>query len=189
MSVPRFLFLATGRPGGRRDAAAASDFLWRLVAGNNRLLGRSPGTYESEALCRESVTRLIANLARASPGQAPLSRPGHWSWALTLRTVEAPPLALAVSARCYERQRESRFSLENFLAAAPIAVVASTVAVRPRSRLLVRTDLVLPVIPSQGQPRTTPYGKQASPGPVAAGSGLAHLSCEPALGRPRPAKD
>lgn len=163
MSVPRFLFLATRRADERRDARACSDFLWRLVAGNNRLLGRSPGTYDREDLCREAVSRLVTDLAQAAPGQAPLSRPGNWSWQLALRFVDHPPLVLAVSARSYERQRESRFSLENFLAAVPIAAVAATVAVRPRTRQLLRTDLTLPPVVIQGQELARDGGRAIRP--------------------------
>lgn len=164
MAGPRFLFLATagGAPGTR--GAPPAEFLWRLVAGNNHVLGRSPSMYRELADCRAAITRLVEGISRAVPAPSPASRPGRWSWELVL-PVEVTggdpggasnPAAvtgtlLAVSARRYERQRECRYSLENFVAAVPVAVVVDKVAVRPRARLLLRSDLaVLPaVIPAQ----------------------------------------
>lgn len=128
MAVARFLFLGTAGPAVRaaRATRPVQDVLWRLVAGNNRVLGRAAAPLDSLAACRDAV----ALLARELPdlGAVPdLARPaGRWAWQL----VRADGVVAAVSGRCYEREREMWTSLAQFLTAAPEAVVTASVALR-----------------------------------------------------------
>lgn len=131
---PRFLFLATPADDGPSTTVS-----WRLLTGNNHVLGRSPVAHPDIELCRAAVDDLRHRLTGATTGLSPDSRPGRWGW----QVVHGDDV-LAVSSRQYERQRESRYNLELFLAAVPVAEISRTVAVRPRNRQLHRTDLRLP---------------------------------------------
>jgi len=73
---------------------------------------------------------------QAVSNTGPTSRTGGWTWQLSLafEDGEADGQVAAVSARGYERQRECRHSLDNFLIAVPAADVVSRVAVRARTR-------------------------------------------------------
>lgn len=132
MPQPRFLFLATSPTG------SAASVAWRLVAGNNHCLGRGPAPFDDAADCREAVDQLRERADAASAGLSPDSRPGRWGWQVT-HVGEV----LAVSSRVYERQREARYSLTQFLAAVPVAAVVDTVTMRPTSRELRRRTLPL----------------------------------------------
>lgn len=128
MPQPRFLFLATSSAGLHAPSVA-----WRLVAGNNHALGRSAVAFDAMTDCRAAVDQLRERADVASVGLSPDSRPGRWGWQVThLGQV------LAVSSRVYERQREARYSLTQFLAAVPVATVVDTVALRPVPRELRR---------------------------------------------------
>lgn len=157
MSLARFLFLAMASPGGGA-ARAGVEFHWRLVGGNNHVLGRCPAAYRELELCQEAVARLVAGVDALSATVGPANRPGGWTWQLTgpgpVADVDAGVAAevdsiddhvLAMSARSYERQRECRVSLDNFVAAAPAAVVVDKVTVRPRTREVTR---LRPLVPS-----------------------------------------
>ena len=132
MSQARFLFLST-QLGGAEQVA------WRLVAGNNHDLGRSPVPLSDATAARLAVVGLREALPHLVSGHAPDSRPGRWGWQLKHEGE-----VLAVSSRWYERQRESRYSLQQFLAAVPVAALSEHVAVRPRSREVRRNDLRIP---------------------------------------------
>lgn len=131
MPVPRYLLLGTPGPAVRAAGAVrpVQDVLWRLVAGNNRALGRAARPLETVELCREAVAALARELPdlRAVPD---LARPaGRWAWQL----VRPDGVVAAVSGRAYERERDMWASLAQFVAAAPEAVVSATVAVRRQS--------------------------------------------------------
>lgn len=128
MAVPRFLFVGTPGPAVRavRATQPVQDVLWRLVAGNNRVLGRAAAPLDSLDACRDAVAGLARELPdlRAVPD---LARPaGRWAWQL----VRADGVVAAVSGRSYEREREMWASLAQFLTAAPEAVVSAGVALR-----------------------------------------------------------
>ena len=156
MSLPRFLFLAMASPGPPA-AKAGAEFHWRLVGGNNHVLGRCPVAYRELELCHDALTRLVAGIDDLCTAVGPANRPGGWTWQLSGPgpgdgsglDVAAETLAddhvLAVSARSYERQRECRVSLENFLAAAPAAAIVGKVTVRARTREVTR---LRPLVPS-----------------------------------------
>ena len=136
MSLPRFLFFArtpgSGRPRPDGSLPAGTTFLWRLVAGNNRLLGRSAGTYDDHPACREAVSLLIEVVDDLVVTAAPGSGPGSWSWRLVLPSPDRA--VLVASAQSYERQRESRYSIDNFRACVPLAVVSDALVVRRGSQ-------------------------------------------------------
>ena len=148
MSLPRFLFFArtpgSGRPRPDGSLPVGTTFLWRLVAGNNRLLGRSAGTYDDHQTCREAVRLLIEVVDGLVVTVAPGSGPGSWSWRLVLPGPDRG--VLVASAQSYERQRESRYSIENFRACVPLAVVSDALVVRRGSQPSPRpfTDLAIP---------------------------------------------
>lgn len=133
MPAPRYLFLSTAGPAVRAAGAVrpVQDVLWRLVAGNNRPLGRAAGPLETVDLCRAAVLALARDLPdlRAVPD---LARPaGRWAWQL----VRPDGVVAAVSGRSYERERDMWASLAQFVAAAPEAVVTAGVALRRQSLL------------------------------------------------------
>ena len=169
MSLPRFLFFArtpgAGRPRPDGSLPVGTTFLWRLVAGNNRLLGRSAGTYDDHQTCREAVSLLIEVVDGLVVTVAPGSGPGNWSWRLVLPSPDRA--VLVASAQSYERQRESRYSIENFRACVPLAVVSDALVVRRGSQprpLLSTRPYSNTTIPSQARgPERKPAPSRFSP--------------------------
>lgn len=157
MSEPRFLFLASSGEAGAGSVRPGAVYLWRLVAGNNRVLGCSPVTYPDDEASRAAVEAVLRDLERAVPEPSAASRPGRWRWQLVVpdqrsgeqrsgeqgsgeqRAGEDPAghegHLLAVAARSFERQRTSRENLAQFLRAAPVATVSTALVVRPRPRV------------------------------------------------------
>ena len=138
MPAARFLFgwistaeLAESRsslPSGTGPDLGPTAVAWRLVAGNNHGLGRGPRSYLNLAACHAAIERLRCEVAGAE--LLTTQTPGitaAWGW-----RVQLDGQALAVSSRTYQRQRESRYSLEQFLAAVPLAVPSSTVVIISR---------------------------------------------------------
>lgn len=154
MSLPRFLFSAVstmpasasdGRevPRASRPRAAGPllTYSWRLVAGNNHLLGRGPVGLPTVEACRDAVAALLAWVDEAVITPAADSRPGQWRWQLVRHVGDGDRDVLAVSARHYPRQRESRYNAEQFRAAVPRALVSDVVTVRAPSRVIGRIEL------------------------------------------------
>jgi len=130
VSAARFIFVGMSVPvAGRGGPPAVVDVLWRLVAGNNHVLGRAPAPCADLASCRAQVEALVAALPTAQSVRSPQSRPGLWGWRLTDDDGDL----LAVSSRHYERMRDCDHSLRQFVAAGQVATVSDAVAVRPRS--------------------------------------------------------
>lgn len=158
MQLPRFLFMGSAVPAAPRrsgagryhqDPPGGTEYLWRLVAGNNRQLGRSPGTYTDLAECRAGVDRLVEALPQLVPVLAPGSSAGAWAWHLVLPGVEGERSVLAVSSRSFERQRENRYSIESFREAARVAVVSDSVVLRSRPRPAARFAVETALVPCQ----------------------------------------
>ena len=142
MADPRFLLLelpVTVTSAGLRAGVAGTRTAWRLVAGNNHVLGRVPEPLEDLEACRAALARLRAGVDRLTTGDRPGSRPGRWGWELRLGAD-----VVAVSSRWYERQREALRSVEAFLDAVPVAGTSERIAVRPILRQLRRPDLLVP---------------------------------------------
>lgn len=155
MPAARFLFGWTSSaelaesfshlPCGTDQGLAPTAVAWRLVAGNNHGLGRGPRSYVDLAACHAAIERLRSELADAEliTTQAP-GTSAAWGWRVQLAGEN-----VAVSSRTYQRQRESRYSLEQFLAAVPLAEPSVTAIARPRHRVVRRADRLL-----SGPPRT-----------------------------------
>lgn len=126
MSSPRFLLSAT------TGASSTRTYWWRLLAGNNHLLGRCPAGSHSEGACWDSVARLLAKVDEGTLLPAAESLPGRWGWQLVLE-LNGEREVLAISGRHYARQRESKHNAELFLAAVPSAVLEEVVVMRARS--------------------------------------------------------
>jgi hypothetical protein len=97
---------------------------WRLVSGNNRELGRSAVYLWGSDACLEAIDSLTRALHRAQPRLSLSPDSGLWGWVLSL---DGEPVAM--SGRGYYREREARYSLDQFLVAAPAADVSP--GVRP----------------------------------------------------------
>lgn len=124
MGEPRFLLLAvSGSAGG-----AATGVGWRLVGPNNRELGRAPAPAASLEACSGQIARLVADLDHVEGSLTRGAQGLGWGW--LLRHADEP---LARSGRRFHRERECRYSLEQFLHAVPAAIVRrpSSVAALP----------------------------------------------------------
>ena len=91
---------------------------WRLVSGNNRLLGRSAEVFDDIDLARAAAERFQAALPLAEPIVGRVASPARWVWSLLLGGG-----VCAVSGRGYEMERVALHSLDLFLAGAATAPV------------------------------------------------------------------
>lgn len=105
----------SGWSGSAARGGTGTRIAWRLLAANSRELGRSFASFATEDRCLAAIRALVAGLDStvSSVGQA--GGIGRWGWRLTLEGA-----VVAVSGRSYERQRECRYNLEQFLLAAPL---------------------------------------------------------------------
>jgi hypothetical protein len=113
VSQPRFQLI----PGARLAAANGSAGVgWRLLGSNNRELGRSANAYTDaeSALIAIGRTRLLAPEGEAHIVHDPST--GLWAWHLDDDGAMA-----ATSGRGFRHERECRYNLEQFRAAAPTA--------------------------------------------------------------------
>lgn len=153
MGHPRFLFVSD------LDVRRSSAFVWpgsqalsrvgwvawRLLAANNRELGRGYGVHRDHPACRRAILQLQRDIDRVDAvPRADTS--GRWIWQASVRG-----LVVAVSARPYLREREAWSNLSQFVNAVPIAPV--TEAVRPLTRRSGRGYATPPMPePHGGQP-------------------------------------
>jgi hypothetical protein len=113
-------------PFAVRDRRDGPWFSWRLLSGNNREIGRGASAYETELGCLAAITRsqvraqLCASLVSARPT-------GQWWWQLELDGER-----IAVAGRVYQRQRECRYNLGQFLLALPAARIPLPSGTNPR---------------------------------------------------------
>lgn len=129
MAQPRFQLVHLSRrsPGLRSDsseargdlALASGDprFVWRLLGGNNRELGRSVGIYELAEECERAITDMKRRFPDDLDPRITFD-PGHrgWRWRISIDRR-----AIAESSRAFSRQRECRYNLEQFLVILPRA--------------------------------------------------------------------
>ena len=104
MGGARFVFISDGRmtagggsgggngSGASGAAGATADgtddrVWWRLVAANNRVLGRSIGSDRSEAACRQGAAELSVRVDDAVTALTTDER-GRWTWSVALDSVE-----------------------------------------------------------------------------------------------------
>lgn len=130
----RFVFLsdsyARPRPGSLQTAAsappppdvAATLFGWRLVAANNRALGRGPYTFAGLDACRDDAWRVHDSADRAVPALAFNAQLATWSWQVS---VDGRPVGVGVHS--YVRRAECHRGLVQFLAVLPTAKPADGV--------------------------------------------------------------
>jgi hypothetical protein len=118
----RFIFSRVwlGTPTAVPDQETLTPARWRLVSGNNRLLGRSAEVFDDIDLARAAAERLQAALPLADPIVVRLTSPARWVWSLVLDGG-----VCAVSGRGYEMERVALHSLDLFLAGAALAPVGA----------------------------------------------------------------
>lgn len=129
---PRFLLLTiVGVPGvgSEGESLGAQGIGWRLLGPNNRELGRSARVLGSLDDCREQFRLLHDGIGDAVTSCERGSLGLGWWWRLT---VKGAPIARA--GRLFQRERECQYSVTQFVAAVPVAVVKwpSSVEALPR---------------------------------------------------------
>lgn len=95
-------------PNGRGTASIG----WRIVAANNRPLGRSAARFSSLTECVAAVHLLRTEVARAIGAVSLDPARGHWLWTLTLDQQ-----MVAASVHDYERRIECVRALAQFIQA------------------------------------------------------------------------
>lgn len=111
MAVARFRILQHRSDGTAADAPVS----WRLLATNNRDLGRAANTYPDPAACRAAVLRLqqqAADLRSAIVRAGPSS----WRWQITEGRA-----VVAVSSRDYQRRIQAEQAATIVLTLIPAA--------------------------------------------------------------------
>jgi hypothetical protein len=113
---PRFVFLSNAL----RDGLGEDRYGWRLVAANNRPLGRGIRVDGSLAECRAAAYRIHHEVAAAASTASIEVTGGQWQWSLALDLE-------AVGMRPYFRRVECVRGLAQFVAAAVAADPAAGV--------------------------------------------------------------
>ncbi len=110
----RFIYISDGdkesawRTGNRAPRRVG----WRLIAANNRALGRSWVAFDSFEACVQAASLLRERLDEVTSSVTFDSRQANWSWTVLL---DDDPVAVCV--RAYRRRVECLRALEQFLAA------------------------------------------------------------------------
>jgi hypothetical protein len=116
--APRFVYLCDAKD--QNDPAAR--FGWRLIAANNRALGRAVRVDVSLEQCVGSAERVHREVAESSTSVQFNPVRGHWSWQVVLGGA-----TVAVCVHPYLRRVECVRALEQFLAAVTAACPAEGV--------------------------------------------------------------
>lgn len=117
-SAPRFIFLtdqALARPS-RQQSTGASHVAWRLLAANNRAMGRSARTFDSIEACFESAIELHRRIQLANYVTSYSHASSRWNWAVQLDAD-----VFAVNAHLYQRRIECIRGVRQFLEAVAAA--------------------------------------------------------------------
>lgn len=131
--VPRFLFSELSRPrSGEADGSPAVG--WRLVAPNNRELGRTAELVEDFTTCREAVLKLQVSLGQTRSSLW-FDDDAQWRWELLLDEEPA-----AVCSRPYWRRVECEYGLGQFLTNAKVATVVDDLRTIRRPRRWLRPE-------------------------------------------------
>ena len=96
--------------------ASAALPAWRLVGGNNRVLGRAPGGFVDFESGYAAVLFLRERIDDALPVLGVAADTGGRTWRLEIDNV-----VVARSARTYLRGRENLYNLTHFLESVPVA--------------------------------------------------------------------
>ncbi|HEY2044455.1 MAG TPA: hypothetical protein VGH11_17400 [Jatrophihabitans sp.] len=111
----RFIFISDRRLAAAwRDTFAepAVRFGWRVIAANNRPMGRSANAFDSLAECQADARRVHDAAARIQASVLFRPADSHWLWTASL---DAAPVAVCV--HLYNRRVECVRALSKFLAA------------------------------------------------------------------------
>lgn len=108
----RFIYISDERSRSllNDDSPTDTHVSWRVVAGNNRPLGRSATEFATLPECIAAATRLHREIGRAESSVMFDVADGHWRW-----TVALGGDSVAVSAHPYKRRFECCRSLEQFI--------------------------------------------------------------------------
>jgi hypothetical protein len=110
-----FLYISNGdaRSAWYEQVASSSIRVgWRVIAANNRPLGRSAEAFASLAECVTAATRLHREVAQAASSVLFDIADGHWQWTVLL--ADEP---VAVCVHSYKRRVECERALRQFLEA------------------------------------------------------------------------
>ena len=100
------------------DDAAGETLSGRLLATNNRALGRAPHGYPDAEACRAAIHELQATVARAEPVTV-RSGPSSWGWRLMIGDR-----VVAVASRAYQRRIQAEQAASVVLDLIPAAELA-----------------------------------------------------------------
>jgi hypothetical protein len=108
----RFVCISDRESNSGRSRPSLADGLlgWRLLAPNNRTLGRSTDTYETVAACQDAAWNLRAGHARLE-ASVTVGADGRWHWSIALDGA-----MVASSASAYFRRMEVNRAVRLFLA-------------------------------------------------------------------------
>jgi hypothetical protein len=98
--------------------AEAGTLSWRLLATNNRDLGRAPVGYPDAEACRVAIRELQAMVARAEPITV-RSGPSSWGWRLMIGDR-----VVVVASRLYQRRIQAEQAAGVVLDLIPTAELA-----------------------------------------------------------------
>lgn len=116
----RFIFVsdATAPTAGRQPVVEADPhYGWRVIAANNRPLGRSATVFDSYQGCRDAAAALHDRIDETTSSVLFNTTRGHWTWAVTL---DARPVAVCVHP--YLRRIECVRALRQFTEAVTAGV-------------------------------------------------------------------
>ena len=119
----RFIFVsdATAPVAGRQPSGPAEPhYGWRVIAANNRPLGRSATVFDSYDACRKAASALHDRVSETSSSVLFNTARGHWTWAVAL---DAHPVAVCVHP--YLRRIECVRALRQFTEAVTAGVPAA----------------------------------------------------------------
>jgi hypothetical protein len=100
------------------DVTDVGTLSWRLLATNNRDLGRAPGAYPDAEACRVAIRELQADVGRAQPITV-RSGPSTWGWRLMIGDR-----VVVVASRSYQRRIQAEQAASVVLGLIPTAELA-----------------------------------------------------------------
>lgn len=103
-------------PAALAGPASATLPAWRLVGGNNRVLGRAPEAFVDFETGYAAILFLRSRIADALPVLGVAPDTGGRTWRLEIDNV-----VVARSARTYLRGRENLYNLAHFMESVPLA--------------------------------------------------------------------
>jgi hypothetical protein len=140
----RFIYVSdASAPSSTRhtENPAAPRYGWRVIAANNRPLGRSAGVFDSYETCREAAQLLRGEAVqdRAISAVHFNNARGHWTWSVTVNEVP-----VAVCGHPYLRRIECVRALRQFVEAVAAGVPSADGVRLFGSRALREYDRAVP---------------------------------------------